>query len=136
MSFRISISFCYFWLVSFDCCGYTALCCVCCGVASFCTAPVLQVYCDPPGSRMLSGCAAYIGSRAYYAVDLIGDGYFFIIWVVGVFCCCSGLFAYNYIKYSLNILRIYPNNLSKWTFSNQKSMFIYIRRYYKTIDIT
>jgi len=44
--------------------------------------------------------------------------------------------AYNYIKYSLNTLYIYLNNLSKWTFSNQESMFIYIRGYYKTIDIT
>jgi hypothetical protein len=44
--------------------------------------------------------------------------------------------AYNYIKYSLNILYIHPNDLSKWTFSNQKSMFIYIRKHYKTIDIT
>jgi len=26
--------------------------------------------------------------------------------------------AYNYIKHGLNILRIYPNNLSKWTFSD------------------
>ena len=60
------------------------------------TAPILQVYCDPPGSRMLSSCAAYISSRAYYAVDLIGDGYFFIIWVVGVFCYCSGFTIFNY----------------------------------------
>jgi hypothetical protein len=44
--------------------------------------------------------------------------------------------AYNYIKYGLNILCIYLNNLSKWTFSNQESMFIYIRRHYKTINIT
>ena len=44
--------------------------------------------------------------------------------------------AYNYIKYGLNMLRIYLNNLSKWTFFNQESMFIYIRRYYKTINIT
>ena len=44
--------------------------------------------------------------------------------------------AYNYIKYGLNILYIYLNNLSKWTFSNQESIFIYIRRHYKTIDIT
>ena len=41
--------------------------------------------------------------------------------------------AYNYIKYSLNILRVHLNNLSKWTFSNRESIFIYIRRYYKTI---
>ena len=52
---------------------------------------------------MLSGCAAYIGSRAYYAVDLIGDSYFFIRWVVGVFCYCSGSLRskeeyYNIIK--------------------------------------
>jgi hypothetical protein len=26
--------------------------------------------------------------------------------------------AYNYIKYGLDMLRIYPNNLSKWTFSD------------------
>jgi hypothetical protein len=26
--------------------------------------------------------------------------------------------AYDYIKYSLDMLRVYPNNLSKWTFSN------------------
>jgi hypothetical protein len=26
--------------------------------------------------------------------------------------------AYNYVKYGLNMLRIHPNNLSKWTFSN------------------
>ena len=44
--------------------------------------------------------------------------------------------AYNYIKYGLNILRVHLNNLSKWTFSNRESIFIYIRRYYKTIDIT
>ena len=44
--------------------------------------------------------------------------------------------AYNYIKYGLNILYIYPNNLSKWTFSNRESMFIYMRRHYKTMDIT
>jgi len=44
--------------------------------------------------------------------------------------------AYNYVKYGLNMLCIYLNNLSKWTFSNQESMFIYIRKYYKTIDIT
>ena len=44
--------------------------------------------------------------------------------------------AYNYIKYGLNILYIYPNNLSKWIFSDWESMFIYIKRHYKTIDIT
>ena len=44
--------------------------------------------------------------------------------------------AYNYIKYSLNILYIYPNNLSKWTFFNREFMFIYIKRHYKTINIT
>jgi len=44
--------------------------------------------------------------------------------------------AYNYIKHGLNILRIYLNNLSKWTFSNQESMLIYIRKYHKTINIT
>ena len=44
--------------------------------------------------------------------------------------------AYNYIKYGLNIVRIYLNDLSKWTFSNRESMFTYIRKHYKTIDIT
>ena len=44
--------------------------------------------------------------------------------------------AYNYIKYSLNILRIYLNNLSKWIFSNWESMLVYIKKHYKTIDIT
>jgi len=44
--------------------------------------------------------------------------------------------AYNYVKHGLNILYIHLNNLSKWTFSNQESIFIYIRKYYKTIDIT
>jgi len=44
--------------------------------------------------------------------------------------------AYNYIKHGLNMLRIHPNNLSKWIFSNQESMLIYIRKHYKTIDIT
>jgi len=44
--------------------------------------------------------------------------------------------AYNYIKHSLNILRIYPNNLSKWAFSNRESMFTYIKKHYKTIDTT
>ena len=44
--------------------------------------------------------------------------------------------AYNYIKHGLNMLYIHPNNLSKWTFSNQESMFTHIRRHYKTIDIT
>jgi len=44
--------------------------------------------------------------------------------------------AYNYIKHGLNILRIYLNNLSKWTFSNRKSMLVYIRKHYKTINIT
>ena len=43
--------------------------------------------------------------------------------------------AYNYIKYSFNMLYIHLNNLSKLTFSNQKSIFIYIRRHYKTINI-
>ena len=52
---------------------------------------------------MLSSCAAYIGFRAYYAVDLIGDGYFFIIWVVGVFCCCSG---HAIEKYKFYIIKI------------------------------
>jgi hypothetical protein len=44
--------------------------------------------------------------------------------------------VYDYIKHGLNILYIHPNNLSKWTFFNQESIFIYIRRHYKTIDIT
>jgi len=44
--------------------------------------------------------------------------------------------AYNYIKHGLDMLRIYPNNLSKWAFSNQESMFAYIKKHYKTIDIT
>ena len=42
--------------------------------------------------------------------------------------------AYNYIKYGLNMLYIHPNNLSKWTFSDWKSTFIYIKRHYKTIN--
>jgi len=44
--------------------------------------------------------------------------------------------AYDYIKHGLNILRIYLNNLSKWTFSDRESMFVYIRKHYKTIDTT
>ena len=44
--------------------------------------------------------------------------------------------AYDYIKHGLNMLRIYLNNLSKWTFSDQESIFVYIRKHYKTIDIT
>ena len=44
--------------------------------------------------------------------------------------------AYNYIKNGLNILCIHPNNLSKWTFFNRKSIFIYIKKYYKTINTT
>jgi len=44
--------------------------------------------------------------------------------------------AYNYVKYGLNMLRIYLNNLSKWAFSNRESMFAYMKKYYKTIDIT
>ena len=44
--------------------------------------------------------------------------------------------AYNYVKHSLNMLCIYPNNLSKWAFSNRESMFAYIKKHYKTIDIT
>jgi len=44
--------------------------------------------------------------------------------------------AYNYIKHGLNMLRIHPNNLSKWAFSNRESMFAYIKKHYKTIDIT
>jgi len=44
--------------------------------------------------------------------------------------------AYNYIKHSLNMLRIYLNNLSKWTFSNREFMFVYIRKHYKIINIT
>jgi len=44
--------------------------------------------------------------------------------------------AYNYVKHGLNILRIYLNNPSKWAFSNRESMFAYIKKHYKTIDIT
>jgi len=44
--------------------------------------------------------------------------------------------AYNYVKHGLNILYIHPNNLSKWAFSNRESMFAYIKKHYKTIDIT
>jgi hypothetical protein len=44
--------------------------------------------------------------------------------------------VYNYIKNGFNMLYIYPNNLSQWTFSNWESMFIYIRKYYKTMDTT
>ena len=36
MSFRISISFCYFWLLSFGYCGWVTLCWVYCSVAFFC----------------------------------------------------------------------------------------------------
>jgi len=39
--------------------------------------------------------------------------------------------AYNYIKHGLDMLYIYPNNLSKWAFSNQESMFAYIKKHYK-----
>jgi len=44
--------------------------------------------------------------------------------------------AYDYIKHGLDILRIYPNDLSKWTFSNRESMLVYIRKHYKTINTT
>jgi len=44
--------------------------------------------------------------------------------------------AYDYIKHSLNILCIYLNNLSKWTFSDRESILVYIRKHYKTINIT
>ena len=44
--------------------------------------------------------------------------------------------TYNYIKHGLNILCIYLKSLSKWTFSNQESMLVYIRKYYKTINTT
>jgi len=44
--------------------------------------------------------------------------------------------AYDYVKHGLNILCIHPNNLSKWAFSNRESMFAYIKKHYKTIDIT
>jgi hypothetical protein len=44
--------------------------------------------------------------------------------------------AYNYVKHSLNMLRIYPNNSSKWTFSDRESILVYIRKHYKTIDTT
>jgi hypothetical protein len=43
---------------------------------------------------------------------------------------------YNYIKNGFNMLYIHQNDLNKWTFSNWESMFIYIRRHYKTMDIT
>ena len=43
--------------------------------------------------------------------------------------------VYNYIKNGLNMLCIHLNDLSKWTFFNWESMFIYIRRHYKTINI-
>jgi len=44
--------------------------------------------------------------------------------------------AYNYVKHGLNMLCIHPNNLSKWAFSNRESMFAYMKKHYKTIDIT
>ena len=44
--------------------------------------------------------------------------------------------AYSYVKYGLNMLYIYLNNLSKRTFSDWKTMFVYIKKYYKTINIT
>jgi len=44
--------------------------------------------------------------------------------------------AYNYIKHGLNMLRIHLNDLSKWIFSDRESMLVYIRKHYKTIDIT
>ena len=43
--------------------------------------------------------------------------------------------AYDYIKNGFDMLCIHPNNLSKQTFFNWESMFIYIKRYYKTINI-
>ena len=78
MSFRRSISFCHFWLLSFGCCRWVAPCWVYCGVAFFCAASLCQVCCDPPGSRRSFGCDVYIVSRAFYAVDLVGNGCFFI----------------------------------------------------------
>ena len=44
--------------------------------------------------------------------------------------------AYNYVKHGLDILCIYLNDLSKWTFSDWESMLKYIRKHYKTIDTT
>jgi hypothetical protein len=44
--------------------------------------------------------------------------------------------AYDYVKYGLDMLCIHPNDLSKWTFFDWESMFIYMRRHYKTMDIT
>jgi len=44
--------------------------------------------------------------------------------------------AYNYVKHGLNMLCIHLNNLSKWAFSNQESIFAYIKKHYKTMDIT
>ena len=44
--------------------------------------------------------------------------------------------AYDYVKHGLDMLRVYPNDLSKWTFSDRESIFIYMRRHYKTMDIT
>jgi len=44
--------------------------------------------------------------------------------------------AYDYVKHGLDILRIYLNDLSKWTFSDWESMLVYMRKHYKTIDIT
>jgi len=38
--------------------------------------------------------------------------------------------AYNYIKHGFDMLYIYPNNLSKMTFFNQKSILIYMRKHY------
>ena len=44
--------------------------------------------------------------------------------------------AYDYIKNGLDMLRIHPNDPSKWTFSDRESMFTYMRRHYKTMDTT
>lgn len=44
--------------------------------------------------------------------------------------------AYDYVKHGLDMLRIHPNDPSKWTFSDRESMFTHMRRHYKTIDIT
>lgn len=44
--------------------------------------------------------------------------------------------AYDYVKNGLDMLRIHPNDPSKWTFSDRESMFTYMRRHYKTMDTT
>jgi hypothetical protein len=44
--------------------------------------------------------------------------------------------AYDYVKHGLDMLRIHPNNPSKWAFSNRESMFAYMKKHYKTMDTT